>query len=228
MRLLELFSGSGSIGNVFKRSYEVTSLDSDPKARATITCDIMDWDYKVYEPGYFDVIWASPPCTEFSVLKTSGTRDFAKADGIVRRTLAIIDYSRPRLFFCENPQTGLLKTRPYMQGLPSVTLDYCKYGTPYRKRTQVWTNCSYWTPRPLCRCDCGHIHHSRNEDARVRKATGQNEDAPNYSARARGGNLRSVYSTSGCRFLGQLKPFFLRCTRFRRRLGKNSLPQPRG
>ena len=161
MRLLELFSGaaygSGSIGNVFKRSYEVTSLDSDPKARATITCDIMDWDYKVYEPGYFDVIWASPPCTEFSVLKTSGTRDFAKADGIVRRTLAIIDYSRPRLFFCENPQTGLLKTRPYMQGLPSVTLDYCKYGTPYRKRTQVWTNCSYWTPRPLCRRDCGHV-----------------------------------------------------------------------
>ena len=157
MRLLELFSGSGSIGNVFKRSYEVTSLDSDPKAKATIACDIMDWDYKVYEPGHFDVIWASPPCTEFSVLKTSGTRDFAKADGIVRRTLAIIDYSRPRLFFCENPQTGLLKTRPYMQGLPSVTLDYCKYGTPYRKRTQVWTNCSYWTPRPLCRRDCGHV-----------------------------------------------------------------------
>ncbi len=157
MRLLELFSGSGSIGNVFKQTFEVTSLDSDPKARATITCDIMDWDYKVYEPGYFDVIWASPPCTEFSVLKTTGTRDFAKADGIVRRTLAIIDYSRPRLFFCENPQTGLLKTRPYMQGLPSVTLDYCKYGTPYRKRTQVWTNCSYWTPRPLCRRDCGHV-----------------------------------------------------------------------
>ncbi len=157
MKLLELFSGSGSIGKVFKQSFEVTSLDSDPKARATITCDILDWDYEVYEPGHFDVIWASPPCTEFSVLKTSGTRDFAKADGIVRRTLAIIDYSRPRLFFCENPQTGLLKTRPYMQGLPSVTLDYCKYGTPYRKRTQVWTNCSYWTPRPLCRRDCGHV-----------------------------------------------------------------------
>ena len=157
MKLLELFSGSGSIGKVFKQSFEVTSLDSDPKARATITCDILDWDFEKYEPGHFDVIWASPPCTEFSIAKTVGKRDLEKADAIVRRTLAIITYLRPNLYwFIENPATGLLKTRPYMQGLPSVTLDYCKYDMPYRKRTQIWTNAP-WTPRPLCRYDCGRI-----------------------------------------------------------------------
>ena len=156
MRLLELFSGTGSVGKVFKQSFEVTSLDSDPKAGASITCDIMEWNFEEYEPGHFDVIWASPPCTEFSIAKTWGTRDLAKADAIVRRTLAILDHLRPRLWFIENPASGMLKTRPYMSGLPSVRLDYCRYGMPYRKRTQVWTNAP-WTPRSLCKKDCGHI-----------------------------------------------------------------------
>ncbi len=44
-------------------------------------------------------------------------------------------------------------------------LDYCKYGSPYRKRTASWTN-SPWEPaRELCRYDCaaseGRRHTSR-------------------------------------------------------------------
>ena len=46
MRLLELFSGTGSVGRAFReRGWEVTSLDMDPKARPTIVADIMTWDY---------------------------------------------------------------------------------------------------------------------------------------------------------------------------------------
>ena len=49
MRVLELFSGTGSVGNVCKRhGFEVVSLDRDMPA--DIKTDIMDWDYRVYCP----------------------------------------------------------------------------------------------------------------------------------------------------------------------------------
>ena len=50
----------------------------------------------------------------------------------------------------ENPQTGLLKTRAVVAGLPWKDVTYCSYGTGYRKLTRVWTNCERWRPRPLC------------------------------------------------------------------------------
>ena len=41
MKLLELFSGTGSVGKVFTEAgWEVTSLDLDPKTEATIHEDI--------------------------------------------------------------------------------------------------------------------------------------------------------------------------------------------
>ena len=69
MRLLELFSGTGSIGRAFEaRNWEAISLDILPGA--TITSNIMDWDYKKYPPGHFDFVWASPPGTEYSAART--------------------------------------------------------------------------------------------------------------------------------------------------------------
>ena len=70
---MELFAGTGSVGKVAKElGFEVISLDRDMPA--DINKDIMDWNYQVYEPKQFDVIWASPPCTEYSRAKTTGVR----------------------------------------------------------------------------------------------------------------------------------------------------------
>ena len=44
-----------------------------------------------------------------------------------------------------------------MYGLPYKDIDYCKYGMPYRKRTRLWNNVFNWTPRPLCKRDCGSM-----------------------------------------------------------------------
>jgi len=67
-RLLELFCGTKSVGKVFEPAgYEVVSLDYDTKFDATHTEDILAWDYKQYPVGHFDVIWASPDCTTWTI-----------------------------------------------------------------------------------------------------------------------------------------------------------------
>ena len=48
MRVLELFSGTGSVGNVCRaRGMDVVSLDKDTPA--DIRCDILDWDCMAYD-----------------------------------------------------------------------------------------------------------------------------------------------------------------------------------
>ena len=83
MKLLELFSGTKSVGKVAEQlGYEVTSLDLK---NADINCDIMNWNYT-------DVIWASPPCTEYSCAKTVGVKNIDKANDIVSRTIELIEF----------------------------------------------------------------------------------------------------------------------------------------
>ena len=153
MKLLDLFSGTGSIGSVAKElGYEVISLDKDMDA--DIKCNILDWNYKIYPPKYFDFIHCSPPCTEYSIAKTTAIRDIEGANKVVQKTLEILDYFQPTYWTLENPQTGYLKKQEFMINLPFKDIDYCKYGMPYRKRTRIWTNLESWNPRPLCKRDC--------------------------------------------------------------------------
>jgi site-specific DNA-cytosine methylase len=126
------------------------SLDNDPKCGADVCQDLVTWAYTDFsEPP--DVIWCSPPCTHYSKARTTAKtpRDLIGSDAMVQRCLDIISFWRPKYWFIENPQTGLLKTRDVVHGVPFVDLDYCMYGAPYRKRTRIWTNTA-WTPRPPC------------------------------------------------------------------------------
>ena len=131
MRLLELFSGTGSVGSVFASAgWEVVSLDSDPKTEAVIHGDILTWDYSIYyPPGHFDAIWASPCCTNYPCARRGAKtpRNLPLADSMVLRSQEIINYFNPRVWFIENPQTGLLKDRPFMVGIPFCDVDYCAF-----------------------------------------------------------------------------------------------------
>jgi site-specific DNA-cytosine methylase len=113
VKWLELFSGTGSVGGVATRmGYEVVSVDHDMPA--THQCDIMEWDYLQYPPKHFDVLWASPPCTEYSRALTTRPRNIEAANIIVQRTLDILEYFEPRFWMIENPQSGLLKNQLMM------------------------------------------------------------------------------------------------------------------
>lgn len=164
MRLLELFSGTGSVQKAVGHMYiEVVSIDIIKKFNPTISIDILTWDYTVYPKDYFDTVWASPPCTEYSICKTTQPRNLPLADSIVKKTLEIINYFQPRLWFIENPQTGLLKTREFMNGLPFYDVDYCQYGMPYRKRTRIWTNQIGFIPKLHNAKTCTQMKESRKE-----------------------------------------------------------------
>ena len=177
MKLLELFSGTKSVGKVAEQlGYVVVSLDLKD---ADINCDILNWDYTVYPSGYFDVIWASPPCTEYSRAKTTGGRKNEHANKIVLRTIDIIKYFNPKYYIIENPQTGLLKKQSFMNDLPYVDIDYCKYGMPYRKRTRLWNNISQWSPRPLCQKDCGSMNGNKHKAIAQRMPNGKKQDWDN-------------------------------------------------
>jgi hypothetical protein len=153
MKLLELFAGTGSIGKAFRElGWEVVSLDIDPKSGADIVSDILAWDYRAYEKGHFDAVWASPVRTMYSRARTTAKtpRDLEWADSLVQRTLEIILHLEPQVWGFENPATGLLKDREVVRGLPWKDISYCQYGYPYRKYTRIWTNSEKWQPKPKC------------------------------------------------------------------------------
>lgn len=154
MRLLELFSGTGSIGKIARvKNWDVVSLDLK---KADINTNILNWDYTVYPVGYFDVIWASPPCNTFSIMQNSlKPKDKILEDinniglPILRKTEEIINYFNPKYWFMENPATGRMKN--YIHDKNSYIVDYCQYADwGYRKRTQIWTNLEGFTPK---KCD---------------------------------------------------------------------------
>ena len=67
-KALVLFKGTGSIDRELSAAgWEVDSLDILKKFEPTFCCDITNWDYSALPQGYYDFIWASPVCTEFSI-----------------------------------------------------------------------------------------------------------------------------------------------------------------
>ncbi len=159
INVLELFSGTGSIGKVCKQlDWNVVSVDMLLPADHQV--DIMEFNYKQYPKDHFDIVWASPPCTNYSHLKKCwygrmlqgsiytkerNAIEQDEADKLVLKSFEIIDYFKPHLWFVENPQTGNLKKREIMKGIPFYDVDYCMYSDwGYKKRTRIWTNKQNW------------------------------------------------------------------------------------
>ena len=127
MKILDLFAGIG--GNqrrafIEKRRHEYITLDYVPEFNCTITADIFEMTAEKF--GYFDFVWASPPCEAFSVAAMGhhwggGSRAYLPktphaelSQRLVVHTLQIIRAMRPKAFIIENPR-GVLRKLPFMK-----------------------------------------------------------------------------------------------------------------
>lgn len=162
MNVLELFAGSRSIGKqAEKLGMNVFSSDINNFEGINYVVNILEFDVTKV-PFQPDIIWASPPCTSFSVASighhwTGGKGAYIpKTDGarlglkLVEKTLEIINHFQPTHWFIENPR-GVLRKMEIMKGLKRNTVTYCQYGDERMKPTDIWTNSNLWVPRPMCK-----------------------------------------------------------------------------
>ena len=161
MKTIELFSGTKSFSKVMtKYGHETFTIDNDLTLEPDLCVDILNDSIEFpYKP---DIIWASPPCTAFSVASighhwTGGkqayvpkTKEAKIAMDLVRKTLRIIKASEPKWWFIENPR-GVLRKLGILDGFRRVTVTYCQYGDSRMKPTDIWTNADWWEPRSMCK-----------------------------------------------------------------------------
>jgi len=179
MNTLELFAGSRSFSKVAKKfGHETFTTDIEPFEKIDVVCDVFDFDIDKMlfeEYGIPDIIWASPPCTFFSVgsIGKHWHKDHTPKTGealygmeIVEKTNEIIDIIKPKYYFIENPR-GKLRKLPIIEQHPyQKTVTYCSYGDNRMKPTDIWSNHIYdifntegWRPKPQCYAGNTKCHH---------------------------------------------------------------------
>ena len=157
MKVLELFAGSCSFSNV-AATYGFETYTTDHWQYDTKINQIVDiFNFNINKvPFKPDIIWASPPCTTFSIASCgkhwtapdkSGNREpktEAAETGLLmlEQTIWIISNLQPKYYFIENPR-GLMRKMPQVEHLPRYTVSYCQYGDKRMKPTDIWTNLKF-------------------------------------------------------------------------------------
>jgi site-specific DNA-cytosine methylase len=165
MKILELFCGTKSFSNeAEKLGHQTFTIDNDAIHKPDLCIDIMNFtaDMLPEEFKHPDIIWASPPCTTFSVasIRHYWVNGKPKNDktllgiALVKKTIAIIEELNPTYWFIENPR-GMLRKQDFMPK-NRKTVTYCTYGHKVQKPTDIWTNCETWKPLKMCKpgADC--------------------------------------------------------------------------
>jgi hypothetical protein len=166
MLIFDFFAGTGSSTQAFvDAGHTVITFELDTYFEATENVDVFNLsaEYLLEKYGQPDFIWASPPCTAFSVAsmghhwgggkgayipKTEGARI---SQLLVAHTLKLITNLKPtKGWLMENPR-GMLRKLPVVEGYERRTVTYCTYGDTRMKPTDLWGTVPNWTPRTPCK-----------------------------------------------------------------------------
>jgi hypothetical protein len=106
-RMLDLCCGKKGASREFQKAgWEVTTVDINQKFSPDIIADVNNLHLE--SPGYFDLVWASPPCTDFSKVslpaswKCNGGTHTTPEMRLVLNCWRIIRYLSPRWWVIEN------------------------------------------------------------------------------------------------------------------------------
>ena len=162
MMIFDFFAGTGSATQAFHDAgHTVVKIELDEQFPADER-DILSIsaDYLVNRYGQPDFVWASPPCTTFSVAScgTYWTPDGKPKNDkaiaglkMIEHTIALIQQLKPtKGFIIENPR-GMLRKQSIMDFMDRRTVTYCTYGETRMKPTDLWGSVNGWTARPHCK-----------------------------------------------------------------------------
>jgi hypothetical protein len=166
MIVFDFFSGTGSSTQAFKDAgHTVITFELDSFFEATENVDVLSLNAQdlIAKYGQPDFVWASPPCTSFSVASighhwanggenpTPKTEAAKASQELVAHTLKLLQELNPTEgWLMENPR-GMLRKLPVVKGFPRTTITYCQYGDTRMKPTDIWGGVKGWTPLPACK-----------------------------------------------------------------------------
>jgi hypothetical protein len=165
MLIFDFFAGTGSSTRAFEDAgHQVITFELDPQFDVTETIDIMQLNAAdlIERYGQPDFVWASPPCTAFSVASighhwTGGAGAYVPKTPaasynqlLVAKARDLIQELQPtKGWLIENPR-GMLRKLPVVEKLTRRTITYCQYGDTRQKPTDLWGEVPGWTPRAMC------------------------------------------------------------------------------
>ncbi|ADZ82687.1 DNA cytosine methyltransferase [Cellulosilyticum lentocellum] len=146
--ILSLFDLTGNWSKPYRENgFEVIQVELQ------MGIDILDWKYHLIPKERVYGILAACPCTDFSL---SGARHFARkdADGttaksieLVKKTMEIVEYFKPKFWVIENPMSRIHKLNPEL-GEVKFKFNPCDFAgylegeeqdeNRYNKMTWLW------------------------------------------------------------------------------------------